>query len=104
MEIDVETDILRRFNNQYCPNLKGKPKFFMVQSCRGDEVEYGIESPPTSPTGFDTDAVTSPQRVTRSSFNRRSLSESIFQRELSWEDMLIAYSTLPGYVANRDHF
>ena len=23
-------------------------------------------------------------------------------QELSWEDILIAYSTLPGYVANRD--
>ena len=27
---------------------------------------------------------------------------SIFVQELSWEDILIAYSTLPGYVANRD--
>ena len=27
---------------------------------------------------------------------------SICAQELSWEDILIAYSTLPGYVANRD--
>ena len=27
---------------------------------------------------------------------------SMAAQELSWEDILIAYSTLPGYVANRD--
>ena len=25
-------------------------------------------------------------------------------KDPTWEDMLIAYSTLPGYVANRDHY
>ena len=25
-------------------------------------------------------------------------------KDLSWEDMVIAYSTLPGYVSNRDHY
>ena len=25
-------------------------------------------------------------------------------KEVSWEDMLVAYSTLPGYVANRDRY
>ena len=25
-------------------------------------------------------------------------------QDLSWEDMLIAHSTLPGYVANRDKY
>ena len=65
LEIDLENDILRyplyylfqinlktilrRFNNQYCPNLKGKPKFFIVQACRGDDVDFGLLGPiPTS--------------------------------------------------------
>ena len=26
--------IFSRFNNQQCPNLKGKPKFFIVQVCK----------------------------------------------------------------------
>ena len=45
-ELDLEQDILRssefsmfenienisrRFNNEYCPKLKGKPKFFIIQ-------------------------------------------------------------------------
>ena len=31
--------VLRRFNNDACPALKGKPKFFILQACRGDEVK-----------------------------------------------------------------
>ena len=33
--------VLRRFNNDACPALKGKPKFFVLQACRGDEVNTG---------------------------------------------------------------
>jgi hypothetical protein len=35
----------RRFNNDYCPELKGKTKFFIIQACRGEEQDYGISSP-----------------------------------------------------------
>ena len=39
---EVPTEyVLRRFNNDSCPMLKGKPKFFVFQACRGDEVDYG---------------------------------------------------------------
>lgn len=26
--------LLRQFNNEGCPALKGKPKFFLLQACR----------------------------------------------------------------------
>ena len=26
--------ILKQFNNDYCPDLNGKPKFFIFQACR----------------------------------------------------------------------
>jgi len=93
MPIDTEVDILRRFNNDYCPQLKGKPKFFIIQACRGEQMDYGI----LSPSGDTTDAVVSqPGRGRKTSFVPQ-------YKEPSWEDILIAYATLPGYVANRDH-
>jgi len=44
-KIDTDSDVLRRFNNDYCPKLKGKPKFFIIHACRGEELDYGIFSP-----------------------------------------------------------
>ena len=36
-------DILRRFNNREAPALRGKPKYFLFQSCRGLDIDYGVE-------------------------------------------------------------
>merc|ERR1711915_145684 len=86
LTIDTEKDVLRKFNNENCPQLRGKPKVFLFQSCQGQEVDYGVEvrgshamGPPGSP----------------------SKSPSIPLKDPSWEDMLVAYATLPGYVAYR---
>merc|ERR1712179_19268 len=92
LEIDVDNDILRSFNNENCPNLRGKPKFFIFQACQGFEKDYGVEAirgktqedaftllpktgagPPGSPI-----------------------------KDPAWEDKLIAYATLPGFVSYRD--
>ena len=32
-------DIYAQFNNVNCPKLKGKPKFFIVQACRGTDTD-----------------------------------------------------------------
>jgi len=94
--IDIEIDVLRKFNNDYCPELKGKPKFFIIQACRGDEYDYGYLEDSNDKVTTSTDA--NPTRSRRSSLPNQTF------KELSWEDMLIAYSTLPGYVSNRDHY
>merc|ERR1719309_234696 len=43
MSIDMEY-IYEYFNNENCPALQGKPKFFIVQSCRGDMPDQGVDS------------------------------------------------------------
>ena len=41
--IDMEY-IYEFFNNRNCPLLRGKPKFFIVQACRGDRPDQGVNS------------------------------------------------------------
>jgi len=95
---EIETEwILRQFNNQGCPALRGKPKFFIFQACRGDDMDFG--SPETSmPPTIDFNKFEGP----RDSTDARSITP--VYKDVSWEDMIVAYSTLPGYVANRDKY
>lgn len=83
-------DLLRRFNNLNCPLLKGKPKIFFFQFCRGDNIDIGHRIAPvvfqSGRTVTDGNPVpTSPTEIER-----------------SYGDMLITYSTLPGYVSYRE--
>ena len=95
-EVEVEW-VLRQFNNDGCPALKGKPKLFIFQACRGDEADYGVMPAIEFPEG-------------RTSSDARKIEPVQVKeqqegfKELSWEDMVVAYATLPGYVANRDRY
>ena len=95
---ELETEwVLRQFNNEGCPQLRGKPKFFILQSCRGDEADYGVMPKinfPDSRDASDARAISEPPG---------SRGGPVY-REVTWEDMIVAYATLPGYVANRDMF
>ena len=72
--------IFKYFNKDGCPNLKGKPKFFILQACHGDFEDKDV---------FTEDA--------------RHLTNGITEGSImpSWGDMLILYSTIPGYVSIR---
>ena len=38
----VIEDLLKKFNNSGCPSLRGKPKLFICQGCRGDDSDLGV--------------------------------------------------------------
>ncbi|XP_019615401.1 PREDICTED: caspase-2-like [Branchiostoma belcheri] len=38
-------DIFKMFDNENCPLLKGKPKLFFIQACRGGKVDKGVAAP-----------------------------------------------------------
>eukprot|EP00088_Acartia_fossae_P000050 TRINITY_DN10016_c0_g1_i2.p1 TRINITY_DN10016_c0_g1~~TRINITY_DN10016_c0_g1_i2.p1 ORF type:complete len:448 (-),score=84.56 TRINITY_DN10016_c0_g1_i2:403-1746(-) len=89
-------DILKRFNNENCQYLRGKPKFFVFQACRGENLDYGIKSRTESDGREEYDAsVVTPEMLQKA--------DSVFKDPV-WEDFLIAYSTLPGYVSQRDRY
>jgi len=93
MEIDVDLDILRSFNNENCPNLRGKPKFFVFQACQGQEKDYGVEAISRGNTQEDAFTLLS---------KTGACPPGSPTKDPAWEDMLIAHATLPGFVSYRD--
>jgi len=96
MSIDMEF-IYEYFNNRNCPALQGKPKFFIVQACRGDRPDQGVENEDRVPKGKKR-RTSGLDRIPNLPDHR-----DVSRARPTWEDMIIAYSTIPGYASLRDH-
>lgn len=95
--IGTET-IYEKFNNEHCPALQGKPKFFIIQACRGDEKDV---------PSHENSMYMGPSSRKRRVGNDRDTVPFFFgevnKARPTWEDMVIAYSTIPGFTSLRDH-
>ncbi|XP_068997243.1 caspase-9 isoform X1 [Embiotoca jacksoni] len=98
-------NITNYLNGQHCPSLQGKPKLFFIQACGGGERDTGFEVSPDevepSIGGADdqTDAI-----PMSSSSDSLSMSDEPDARVTlpTPSDILVSYSTFPGYVSWRD--
>ncbi|XP_077469705.1 caspase-9 isoform X1 [Stigmatopora argus] len=98
--------ITNYLNGKHCPSLQGKPKLFFIQACGGDERDSGCEVPSdeveeSSMGGADdqTDAIPS----SSSSDSLSTSDEPDAGATLPTpSDILVSYSTFPGYVSWRD--
>ncbi|KAL4704510.1 hypothetical protein ACJJTC_007629 [Scirpophaga incertulas] len=87
---------LEYFNNENLPDLIGVPKVFIFQICRGFNSEWHQLKMPTASDGSEagggtrTDGALVPRPPPRP------------PRARLYSDMLIAHSTLPGFVSRRD--
>jgi len=86
--------ILKQFNNEGCPGLVGKPKFFIFQACRGDDEDKGV---------IESYVQKGPEMFVKyESTTETDACGFMPKRQPTWTDFLVAYATVPGYVANRD--
>jgi hypothetical protein len=94
-------DVLEIFNNRNCPNLRDRPKMFFLQACRGDKFDHGIEKVTSK---FDaitfTDEEVTERRPTPAP--TVSLPRFVQQRDASYSDMIVSYSTVYGFVSLRN--
>ena len=110
--------ILECFNEENCPGLKGKPKMFFFQACRGDNIDQGHQLPvrtdgkskikPSQSSSVDgveynnSTGSTNPD-VDSIDANPNKGKEKITPVSYSpiYEDCLALYATPPGYFAIR---
>ncbi|XP_024148630.1 caspase-9 isoform X2 [Oryzias melastigma] len=98
-------EITNYLNGQHCPSLQGKPKIFFIQACGGGEKDTGFEvspeeaKPSIGRDGDQTDAI-----PISSSSDSLSTSDEVDARATlpTPSDILVSYSTFPGYVSWRD--
>jgi len=86
-KVSIQDDILKRFSNESCPKMVGKPKLFIFQSCRGDTKDEGF---------YHTPAPGSPNNAADGSVCSVGKYSSVLN------DSFEAYSTICDYAAWRN--
>ncbi|KAG9269104.1 caspase-9-like [Astyanax mexicanus] len=97
--------ITNYLNGQNCSSLQGKPKVFFIQACGGDQRDIGFEVSPDEVQPLAGGIDDQPDAIpTSSSSDSLSLSDEIDARATlpTPSDILVSYSTFPGYVSWRD--
>uniref|UniRef100_A0A673ZI73 Caspase 9, apoptosis-related cysteine peptidase n=1 Tax=Salmo trutta TaxID=8032 RepID=A0A673ZI73_SALTR len=98
--------ITNYLNGQNCPSLQGKPKLFFIQACGGGERDTGFEVTPDEdkPCIGGTDDQTDAMPMSSSSDSLSTPSDEPDSRATlpTPSDILVSYSTFPGYVSWRD--
>ncbi|XP_042155517.1 caspase-9 isoform X3 [Oncorhynchus tshawytscha] len=98
--------ITNYLNGQNCLSLQGKPKIFFIQACGGGERDTGFEVSPDKArpciggTGDQTDAM--PMSSSSDSLSTQSDEPDAKATLPTASDILVSYSTFPGYVSWRD--
>ncbi|XP_029602328.1 caspase-14 isoform X1 [Salmo trutta] len=79
-------DIIEPFGDELCPKMKGKPKVFIIDACRGPRKDLGV------PLDSAADTTTSEEDEKTRTYRSSRVPPCI-------NDMLVAYSSMTDYVS-----
>ena len=96
-------NLMVEFQEPKCPSLKGKPKVFIIQTCRGSlEKVFNRSTFPAgnaiSQAGSSTSVQADNEPCDASHLPESTLPRSVFPQEF---DSVLAFATVPGYVSFR---
>jgi len=87
----VETDLLiKEFNNYNCEELAGKPKIFIIFSCRGEKSQMVLPNDPVLPGSSQSSSAANQGDVTVHGNNAT---------KSAMEDFLVLRSTIPEFYS-----
>lgn len=99
LEVDMN-DILNYFDNRICSPMRGKPKVFIIQSCRGQMTDYGVK---------DTQFFSQPaSQLTQTQINIDQSPKLLRWSQIDQThtptrtDMILCFSCHIGYVSTRN--
>ncbi|KAI6056323.1 caspase-9 [Marmota monax] len=94
--------IVNIFNGTSCPSLGGKPKLFFIQACGGEQKDHGFMVAHASPGDRASGSNPEPDAVPFQEGSRTSDELDAVSSLPTPSDILVSYSTFPGFVSWRD--
>ena len=93
-KIPIEA-ILGKFNNRNALPLRGKPKYFLFQACRGLKIDPGVETDGPNEEILEDKQYSVVRRI------EPTVDNISLARDPSFEDIFVSFATIPTYVAYR---
>lgn len=104
LEVDLNY-ILTCFDNKNCKSLKGKPKVFIVQACRGRRADYGVGVSQTYFSQPESQTLTQSQQLYQMNSQPPKISRwSELDKHYmpTRTDMILCFSCHTGFVSTRN--